>query len=64
MTEAIGAGQMDLALSLAAKIPAAKLSTDARLLLVTDAGPAEHLACARRWVEPFARALPLSSRLL
>ena len=29
-------------------------------LLATDAGPAEQLACARRWVEPFARAaLPL-----
>jgi protein O-GlcNAc transferase len=26
-------------------------------LLVTDAGPAEQLACARRWVEPFARAV-------
>src|SRR5215210_4719985 len=36
MTEAIGAGQMDLALSLARTIPAAKLSTEARLLLVTD----------------------------
>jgi protein O-GlcNAc transferase len=27
-------------------------------LLVTDASPAEQLACARRWVEPFARAMP------
>lgn len=27
-------------------------------LLVTEAGPAEQLACARRWVEPFARAVP------
>ena len=34
--EAIGAGRMDLALSLARAIPAAKLPTDARLLLVTD----------------------------
>jgi protein O-GlcNAc transferase len=25
-------------------------------LLATDAGPAEQLACARRWAEPFARA--------
>jgi tetratricopeptide (TPR) repeat protein len=35
MGEAIGAGQMDLALSLARNLPAAKLSTDARLLLAT-----------------------------
>ena len=34
--EAIGAGRMDLALSLARTIPAAKLPTDARLLLVAD----------------------------
>jgi tetratricopeptide (TPR) repeat protein len=34
--EAIGAGQFDLAISLARGIPAAKLSTDARLLLVAD----------------------------
>jgi protein O-GlcNAc transferase len=27
-------------------------------LLATDAAPAEQLACARRWVEPFARAAP------
>jgi predicted O-linked N-acetylglucosamine transferase (SPINDLY family) len=32
-------------------------------LLVTDAGPAEQLACARRWIEPFTRAvLPLPGR--
>ncbi len=36
LTEAIGAGQMELALSVATKIPAAKLPTDARLLLVAD----------------------------
>jgi tetratricopeptide (TPR) repeat protein len=34
--EAIGAGRMDLALNLARTIPAAKLPTDARLLLVAD----------------------------
>ena len=34
--EAIGAGRMDLALSLARSIPSSKLPTDARLLLVTD----------------------------
>jgi protein O-GlcNAc transferase len=27
-------------------------------LLATNAGPSEQLACARRWVEPFARAVP------
>src|SRR5215471_10966707 len=27
-------------------------------LLATDASPAEQLDCARRWVEPFARAAP------
>ena len=36
LSEAIGAGQMDLALSLARTVPAAKLPTDARLLLVAD----------------------------
>jgi tetratricopeptide (TPR) repeat protein len=34
--EALGAGQFDLALKLARSIPAAKLPTDARLLLVAD----------------------------
>src|SRR3954454_13242755 len=34
--EAIGSGQMDLALNLAARIPAAKLPTEARLLLAAD----------------------------
>jgi predicted O-linked N-acetylglucosamine transferase (SPINDLY family) len=28
-------------------------------LLATDASPAEQLACARRWVEPLARAAPV-----
>ena len=36
LSEAIGAGQMDLALSLARTVPAAKLPSDARLLLVAD----------------------------
>ena len=36
LAEAIGAGRMDLALSLARTLPAAKLPTDARLLLVAD----------------------------
>src|SRR6476469_2087553 len=36
LSEALGAGRMDLALSLARSIPAAKLPTDARLMLVAD----------------------------
>lgn len=36
LSEAIGAGRFDLALNLARNIPAARLSTDARLLLVAD----------------------------
>jgi tetratricopeptide (TPR) repeat protein len=52
MTEAIGAGQMDLALSLAAKIPAAKLSTDARLLLVTAAVKQRRIDRAVAWLSP------------
>jgi tetratricopeptide (TPR) repeat protein len=36
LSEAIGAGQMDLALRLAHSVPAAKLPTDARLLLVAE----------------------------
>jgi tetratricopeptide (TPR) repeat protein len=36
LAEAIGAGQIDLALRLAQTIPAAKLNSDARLLMVAD----------------------------
>src|SRR5207302_9583081 len=36
LSEAIGAGQMDLALNLARGVPAAKLPSDARLLLVAE----------------------------
>ena len=36
LSEAVGAGQMDLALSLARSSPAAKLPSDARLLLVAE----------------------------
>jgi tetratricopeptide (TPR) repeat protein len=36
LSEAIGAGQMDLALKLAHSVPTAKLPTDARLLLVAE----------------------------
>jgi tetratricopeptide (TPR) repeat protein len=52
LTEAIGAGRMDLALSLANKIPAAKLSTDAKLLLVTEAVKQRHLDRAIPWLTP------------
>jgi tetratricopeptide (TPR) repeat protein len=50
LTEAIGSGRMDLALSLAAKIPPAKLSTDARLLLVTQAVKARRVDRALPWL--------------
>jgi tetratricopeptide (TPR) repeat protein len=50
ITEAIGAGQMPLALSLAAKLPANKLSTDARLLLVAEAVKQRRLDRAVPWL--------------
>jgi tetratricopeptide (TPR) repeat protein len=50
LTEALGAGQIDLALNLAAKIPPAKLSTDARLLLVTEAVKQRHIDHALPWL--------------
>jgi tetratricopeptide (TPR) repeat protein len=50
LTEAIGAGQMDLALGLAAKIPPAKLSTDARMLLVANAVKQHRLDQALPWL--------------
>jgi tetratricopeptide (TPR) repeat protein len=52
LSEAIGSGQMDLALGLAARIPPAKLSTDARLLLVADAVKQHHLNKALPWLAP------------
>ena len=52
LTEAIGAGRMDLALDLAAKIPASKLSTDARLLLVTEAVKQRRVDRALTWLTP------------
>src|SRR5438046_2315246 len=36
LSEAIGAGQMDLALNVAARLPAAKLPTEARLMLAAN----------------------------
>jgi len=50
LTEAIGAGQMDLAIGLASKMPAAKLSTDARLLLVANAVKQHRLDRALPWL--------------
>jgi tetratricopeptide (TPR) repeat protein len=52
LTEAIGSGQIDLALGIAAKIPPTKLSTDARLLLVTQAVRAHRLDRALPWLSP------------
>jgi tetratricopeptide (TPR) repeat protein len=50
LTEAIGAGRMDLAMGLVAKIPPAKLSTDARLLLVAQAVKARRIDRALPWL--------------
>jgi tetratricopeptide (TPR) repeat protein len=50
ITEAVGAGQMPLALSLAGKIPANKLSTDGRLLLVADAVRQRRVDSALPWL--------------
>jgi tetratricopeptide (TPR) repeat protein len=52
LTEAIGSGQMDLALNLAAKIPPAKLSAEARLLLVTEAVRQGQAERALPWLAP------------
>jgi tetratricopeptide (TPR) repeat protein len=50
LSEAIGAGQMDLALSLAKNIPASKLPTDARLLLVAQEVRRGHPERALPWL--------------
>jgi tetratricopeptide (TPR) repeat protein len=50
LSEAIGAGQMDLALRLARGVPAAKLSTDARLLLVAEEIGRDHPERALPWL--------------
>ena len=52
LTEAIGSGQMDLALGLAGKVPPAKLSTEARLLLVTEAVKQRRAERALPWLTP------------
>ncbi len=50
LSEAIGAGQFDLALSLARQIPSAQLSSDARLLLVADEVRHHRLDRATGWL--------------
>ena len=52
LSEAIGSGQMDLALGLAAKIPPQKLSVEARLLLVTEAVRQRQAERALPWLAP------------
>jgi tetratricopeptide (TPR) repeat protein len=49
--EAIGSGQMDLAMNLAARIPAPKLPTEARLLLAADEMKRRHLDRALPWLK-------------
>jgi tetratricopeptide (TPR) repeat protein len=51
ITEAIGSGRMDLALSLVGKLPADKLSTDARLLIVANAVKQRRLDRALPWLK-------------
>jgi tetratricopeptide (TPR) repeat protein len=51
LLEALGAGQTDLALSVAAKIPAAKLPTEARLLLVADQVRRRRIDRALGWLQ-------------
>jgi tetratricopeptide (TPR) repeat protein len=50
LAEAIGAGQMDLALNLAQKVPTAKLSTEARILLAADAIKRNRIDRAQQWL--------------
>ena len=52
LSEAIGAGNMQLALSLAHAVPAAKLPVDARMLLVTEEIRRRHPERAAQWLAP------------
>ena len=50
--EALGAGQIDLALSVAGRLPAAKLPVEARLLLVSNEVRKRRIDRALAWVQP------------
>ena len=50
LSEALGAGDMNLALSLARSVPAAKLPIDARLLLATEEIRRRHPERAQQWL--------------
>jgi tetratricopeptide (TPR) repeat protein len=52
LSEAIGAGDMRLALGLARAVPAAKLPVDARLLMATEEIRRRHPERAARWLGP------------
>jgi len=52
LSEAIGAGNMSLALSLAHSVPASKLPVDARMLLVTEEVRRRHPDRAAQWLAP------------
>jgi tetratricopeptide (TPR) repeat protein len=60
LAQAIGAGQMDLAISLTGKIPTAKLSTDARLLLIANAVKRHEIGRAQTWLNTGAGNSDLS----
>ena len=52
LSEAIGVGNMSLALSLAHSVPASKLPVDARMLLVTEEVRRRHPDRAAQWLAP------------
>ncbi len=60
LAEAIGSGQMDLAMSLVPKLPVAKLTTDARLLMVAEAVRQHRLDRALPWLNPAGSSGDLS----
>ena len=64
LTEALSAGEIDLALSVAAKVPPAKLSTDARLLLVADQVRRKRIDQAQGWLRSGGADLTFLSPLL
>lgn len=60
MLEALGAGDTDLALSVAAKMPPAKMPTEARLLLVADALKGRRTDQALGWLNATGEGADLS----